>query len=625
MELKQVLDAITKSNYSDYYNEELLKQFGDFLREDIVRSSLEAKASIPAVIKITNEKFKNIIDGNIQPNDTAIALEALRVIVNFLANSDDNRKFLLSTDLGYMAEFWSLINKLFNPDFLSSNMAIIHERIILMLSQFIHNTDLLKEFTTFLNEIDIDKSLISFMEFRISSAVSNEIDFTDLVIPSELFSEITNEMPSKIHSGIPVTKDYIEYLRTLIAAFNFALTLEIDEDDAEEIETTNEVFSYLSNAIYNITSCEDIPNISSTEIHSNILKLIPTVPTNIQNYTLNKRRLFSASGNIASMTNYDNSLDIVMSVEYFRDHETDPYILSACAINLGNYINSVERAESLQRMIENEMPLKDFVKSFLLIKFNDVIQYQAFHLFNNLMSCDIALYLLDNIESLISTTKVVIDNSQYYKEVYDIYTKFIKKLIRFAFIENKDSDLNMFQFSELWDYFNPLVHPGAASEEVFLILTQAFIATKLLETAIVDHKNMPFVSALIENLVSENAFTSQVSSTFVVEKLKTLGIFFKTITSHDISGEVITNVIYNSSPDQYHLRFVTPYYKFLQKLQDLLEQEQNTNNANNAHHLNIIQNNSKFVCATTLAYFNLPHEADETVESITSICQSILK
>ena len=83
--------------------------------------------------------------------------------------------------------------------------------------------------------------------------------------------------------------------------------------------------------------------------------------------------------------------------EYFRNPETDLYILSACAIDLGNYITSVENSESLLVKIDSEIGLQVFIANFYKIKFNDVIQYQAFHLFNNLMSTDIAIHSFDRL------------------------------------------------------------------------------------------------------------------------------------------------------------------------------------------------------------------------------------
>lgn len=625
MELTALLDRITTNDISDDSNEVSLKKFGDFLREDSVRSSPEVRDSIPAVIKIANSKITQIIESEHNATDSSLVLEVLRVLINFLANNDDNRQFLASTDMEYKATFWNLLCKLFGLKVLTANSIHIYERTLLMLTQFIHNTKLLKEFIVFFSEIGMGKCLIAYLKFRNSPSIAPETGFDELAIPTELYSEFITEMSEKTATDKTFANECIEYLEAIIMTFNFALGLGTDEEDEDEMETINDVFSNLANIIYNITLCEDIPNISSTQVHANILQLIPQIPRKMLNFTLNKRRLFSSSGNIASMTNYDNSVDVPMALEYFYNPETDPYILSACAIDLGNYITTVEKAEWLKEQIDAEMSLKKFVENFYKIKFNDVIQYQAFHLFNNLMSRDIALYSFDHYDSLLKSSKVIIDNSQYYKEVFNIYAKFIKKLIRFEFIGRKDHDRNIFQFKDLWSYFNPQDHPGAVSEEVYLILTQAFIATKLLETKSLIHEDTPFVTVLLENLVSDKGLNNEVSSTFLLEKLKTLGIFFKAITNHDINGEVIANVLYDSSPDQYILHFVTPYHNFLQKLQGILDQEHISNNTNNPNQFDIIQNNSKFVCATTLAYFSLPHESSKTVDSIQSICQYILK
>lgn len=625
MELTALLEKIDSIDKPDGSTNELLKKFGDLLREDSVRSSSISKGSIPTVIKITNAELFQVIESGDDASSYSLILEALRVLINFLANNDDNRLFLASSDLDYKATFWSLICKLFSLNTLNAERNVIYERILLMLSQFIHNTDLLKSFIIFFSETGIEKCLIEYLRFIIDSELAAETGFDELMIPIEIYSEFMSEMSDTTSVDMIFANDCKKHLDTIIKVFNFAVRLNVDEHDKEEMDIVNDVFSNLSNIIYNITLCEDIPNLSSTKIHSKILKLIPQLPTKIQNFTLNKRRLFSSSGNIASMTNYDNSVDFSMAIEYFRNPETDPYILSACAIDLGNYITSVEKAELLRVKIDNEIGLKKFITNFYGIKFNDVIQYQAFHLFNNLMSSDIAVYSFENYVSVLKSAKVVVDNGQYYKEVFGIYSKFIKKLIRFAFIEKKNSQISIFEFKDLWNHFNPVDHPGAASEEIYLILTQAFIATKLLETGSVEPENAPFVTSLVENLVSANGLNDDISSTFLLEKLKTLGIFFKTIAAHSINSQVITKVLYDSDPDQYYLHFITPYHIFLEKLQQILDEQRNLNNANSQNQFSVIQNNSKFVCATTIAYCNLSHDTNEEVDAIQSICQSIIR
>ena len=142
----------------------------------------------------------------------------------------------------------------------------------------------------------------------------------------------------------------------------------------------------------------------------------------------------------------------------------------------------------------------------------------------------------------------------------------MKKLILFAFIEEKGSQLTLcIQYKELSNQFFPVDHPGTAFEEIYLILTQAFIATKLLETGSLEHKNVPICYLFGRDLVSAKGLTADVPSTFLLEKLKTLGIFFKTIATHSISGDVITKVLYDSDSDKYHLHFITPYHTFFQR------------------------------------------------------------
>ena len=59
-------------------------------------------------------ELSQIVEAQDGTHNDSLILETLRVLINFLANNDDNRQFLASTDLNYKATFWSLICKLFS-------------------------------------------------------------------------------------------------------------------------------------------------------------------------------------------------------------------------------------------------------------------------------------------------------------------------------------------------------------------------------------------------------------------------------------------------------------------------------------------------------------------------------
>lgn len=609
MNVSTVIIGLTESKTPSELTS-LFKKFGDLLREETVRSSQEVEESITLVTKIaissietfnkesSLSKSKEVNSGEYE----ALLLENFRVLINILADNDRNRRLLIDTvDL----QFWAATS-----EFLGSYcLPRVSSRIVLFLTQFIYNTSEKKSHVSFFVEHSIDDDINLYLTRKLKKCRQEaEIDFPEFASAIELYSEmVTDKSPAQLDV-------YLEL-------FIFLLDQKLDRDD-DDLEYANEIYSNSADIIYSITSLENAPSVGA-DFHQKVFMSIAKIPGDVPNATLIKRKLFASSGNITSVANYDTVLDIFWAVDYFKNGQTlDPYILAACAVAIGNYVTSKEKRVSLTESIENRLGLQAFVTRFHHIKFNDVIQYQAFHMLNNLMSVEVALVSLQNTDSLLSSCKVIVDNGQYYKEVLDLYCKYIKKLIRCAYIDQPSSERSLFSLADLWSYFENS-ESKVPTEEIFLLLCQAFTLSGEFKT--VATENIPFVRKILGHLTADTNFAADVSSPYLLEKLKTLGIFFQNMATNSISGDLITIKIYNGDPDQYTHKFLAPYYCFLQKLQRIIAEAANSSDAAGASQFKVIENNSKFVCASTISWLELSPTRNELVDSIFEVCHTTIR
>lgn len=334
-----------------------LHQWGTQLRDDTARAS--ARPHIPEIVAVVNSTW-----------NTPAESDALRLLINLTAGNDANRGDLAA---GF-GEFWANVVK-----------HIATDRVLLFLTQFVHDTELIKKFGEFFVKAGVFPAIVAYLG-------EEHEDYANAV-----------ELAAEISSNVDPTT-----LWTTPESFEKLVGLVVRLEEPDEIEQ-------LALAIHNISLVE---HIAAPPQHKRLLEALLQVP-HIDNYALVCRRLFGASGNLTSMTSY--RVDIELDVKYLR--ATNAYVVAAAAIALGNAITSAETRRAVRQHVQ-----KQDVHAFLTANFNDIVQYQGLHMLNNLLDEELAEAVLE--VDLSPMNKALVDNYNYYKEVGAIYFKFLQKLIR---------------------------------------------------------------------------------------------------------------------------------------------------------------------------------------------------
>lgn len=573
-----------------------LSSLGDLLRDPEIRSSREVTGYINSLIAITNGAFDHL---KAEPSSKA-AHEAYRVLVNLTADNDANRSCLASLHTANEKVFW-------NNTKLALQMAHLEElaesRILVFLSQFIHNSEQLKEYTGFFQSIHLETSICHYIKAQ--TQVDADVDevFDLLINPLEILAEMAAETSSE-----SLSKSFsLQDVNVLMEAFDTLAGLLSSASDEELAETINEVFTYLSSVLYSTTSVDDIPQIHEvrpTEKLLGVLQKLGSTPIcqNLKDITLIRRRVFSSLGNISSMTTYNNDVDVVTNIETIL-HAVDAYSSSAAAIGLGNSINSRGSQKICLHKIKEQYSLADFISSFFKVPFQDVVQYQAFHLLTNLLDDEVACAILHNkaaTERIQQYTKVVIDNSRYYKEVASIYTKFAKKLVRVGFVEGNE---DMFKYTDIWQAFNNIEQELELSvsielEEINLVLLQALLAH---EHQAAD-QNVSFSKSLLQAAVSDANLNTNVSVRFVLEKIKSIGMLLSLFNQRLVDSTQILTGIYAGDKTDYDMNFLQPLARVLEKLNETVTASGEAEGPGQRAQYDALVNNAKFVAASAVPF-----------------------
>lgn len=562
---------------------ENLNELGTLLRDSEVRSNPHVTNSIPQLAKITNEAVK--------AGDNELLLEVFRVWVNLTADNDKNRDTVATVAPEDLSLFWH------NVSTFNSGEDTLKERVILFLTQFIHNTEQASTFAMFFHGIGITSSLLQYVT-TLEPEEDVEDTFDSVSNGFELISEITKHVkPEEFWAKVG-----IKQFHDLVATANKLVILA----DAE-YPVVGEVFDYISNILYNITLVDDSKDFGNI---SQMYTILDRLPQTFENVTLINRRIFSAVGNITSVPSYDNTKDTELNLSILL-HPQNKYSAAAAAIGLGNCIHSQDTKEALIGEIQSRMPINQFVEAFFGVGFGDIIQYQAFHLLNNAMNQEIATVILGNqaiLTKLTTINKAIVDNSKYYKEVSQIYFKFLRKLVKFGLLDTHSSDIG--PLLPIWQYLDNNENK-LDTEEIFLLLFQATALSFRPESS-----DSAFLRRLVEISFSSSHLQNQSALiTVILEKLKTIGITLQTFNKNSITpDDLASSLLYG---DQFAPRFLAPYTQLLRDLHESIQ-------ANNGPSLGALalQNNCRFVAAATLTWVQGPLTAETT--PLVEVCHQIL-
>lgn len=476
-------------------------------------------------------------------------LEVLRVLVNFCADNDDNRVLLVSNDLS-VAEFWTWVF----TELHEATNGDVCTRAIVLLGQFIHNID----------EAVMSSAIAALIDKGAPQALLEYLRETHDGEVMELVAEFSRAKPTAIQTS---------QLEWIVAT---AMQIELDDDEIDEI------LNYASQAVFNATNVDDR---SGVQLIPSIYRLIQMVPKDTANVVHIKRRLFSACGNVSSYPSYDNWSDIERNEALIGAENTDLYVVAAAAISLGNCVDSRESQERLLRTLDS---VERVVAAVLEAPLGDVVQYQAFHLFNNIMTPAIASNVLSHPALLFRATKVVVDNITYYREIGAVYFKFLRKLIAMG------DATTVLQLTLVWHAVTEC--DDASCSEVKLLLLQVACA----------HKDVAVDRELVRHLISHSLATQgSVDAAYVLQQIKTVAMVLHHYNEEDLRQ------FYR---DQVESGFVLPFAAFLGQLQHAVR----ATDAGAAP----VANNTKFLAASGLK-FGANHTAGAWAE-LAAVCRAVV-
>lgn len=425
------------------------------LRDDAVRADPRWKEIIPGVLK----GYSN------DPKNTA------RVAVNYAADNDENRAFLISDD-PIVQLFWaSAIEDLDGKD----NDACFY--ITVLLSQYLHNiapetkTELLEKFTGF----DIVRKLIAYCDLVFTSPNRGEYAM-------EVLAEYASIVPQKF-SGSD-----LKWAANICDTWN-----RMPDNESGVINASALVLSLAQNETLVIDSASTIEVLYQAMASATSSEV--------------KRILFSACGYVTSAPSYTNSGDIETNVENILSSK-DAYVVAAAAVSLGNCVDSDASRTQLLDSIGSQWP--QVVRKVVSWPYGDVSLLQALHLFNNTMTGETLAVLLekDSYDLLCRITKVAVDNSTYHREVAELFFKFLRKLLVSGHMHHP------LDYKDVWDYI------GNADSAC----GRGVVDMHLLQTLVSDHHAEPSAE-LLKRLFDETLTSGDsVDAHVILLKLHTVAV-----------------------------------------------------------------------------------------------------
>lgn len=373
---------------------------GDRLRDENERASCNA----PGLILMCNAKLSGL--------DEKVILATLRVLVNLAADNDRNRDQMLLDN-----ELWDIVGDLY----LKFENDDVTTRLSILLNQFVHSDRKQENLERLFKLVPLSKIyrkiLFSCTEFKL---------FLAELIKANM-SLIMRDNTNPVY--VSLINDFLEEFESTISE----LDTEFDDSSEEEVDS-------LADTLVNLTLFEDI-DIEPVLMYR-VFRLLGSEIPKLTNVTKIKKKLFAISGNISSMKSI--KINVKTTFDYFLK-STDPYVVSATAITLGNYVTSKERSEEFVTLFQDQ--LEEFTNKLMKTQITDIIQLQSYSCLTKILNVEICGHIVRNYKLLVSTAELVKVNSQYYPLVRTVFVNFIKKFVQIQFVESGEA---IDDYDRLW-------------------------------------------------------------------------------------------------------------------------------------------------------------------------------
>ncbi|KAJ8140122.1 hypothetical protein OY671_006685 [Metschnikowia pulcherrima] len=530
-----------------------LRDLGTHLRDEEIRSCEAARNLIPLVVTF----FKK------EP------FETLRVLINYSADNSENRRFLLSNE-PVLDKFWT--------QFVATDpVEINHDegeegeeeqgRMLSFVKQFIFSAEdeEKKEFLAKLYE----KNVVSWV-FEVYSTFQETHDGrNEIGEPLEFLVEYSRYLPEKVTRS--------EFYNITGGFMN-----SVDPDSGEK-----DTDSFLAHAEF-LFNCTNVPDSNQNFPVETMTELFIEVSQDDNHAVDILRKLFATCGNIYSFPSYDNWQDMPRKVGDVAGPWS--FLIATGAISLGNCVSSKQTQVKLISQINQIRPIDEVARNLFCHKFEDVVYYQAYHFFNNVMTRDIAVKLFsrENASDFFHNTKVIVDNFAYYKEVGFLYMKFLRKLVTMAVLEG---GADAMVFHAAWSYLLNIDE----SAEVLSLLLQAFAKTHDISNSLQE----PILHKML-------SLGETVDINTLLQKITAVAVFFNSYT--------ITEII-KIHDDLFERTFLPQMESFLRQLEQALD---GGSPAGNGAAQSTFENNARFLAL-------MVQEKLQTIEvqygaAVTAIC-----
>lgn len=545
-----MIQALTQSLGDETQTKNSLDEAGTLFREESWRSHPQASDFVRHVLPIVY-------------TNNATALSALRVLINFTADNDANRRYLAG-DSDEVVQFHGLSNEVLFNCHQSLELFPVASRVALFLTQFIRNVsdDDRGEFLGFLKLY-----IPGLFLFLSACATENALDDAANAM------EILNEFPVKTLTG--AIEDPTMASNTTMALLEALITHQ-DPEDPECLLQTSHLLSTLTSA--------DL--VTHVDAHDLLAKL-KEIANETENLAKIKRYLFAAAGNLLTAPDHSSWLTFDKSMAMMLDPSTEPYAVAAVAIDVGNCVRSQQDQQALLVRIEAVAGMQQVVSGLLRRQFSDVVQYQFFHFCNNTINeVNASLYIQEeNYPHLLGLSKVLVDNGKFYQEIFNIYRKFAVKLVRYAF-----KDRSVVPYADLWRL---LMDSETSIGEIAPLLLQAEAARKSDMS-----ENSEFFTRIVHRTT---ALEEPTEAKVLLEKLKALAIVLQ---NHDyVSLEAALGI-------ESARTFLTKLAALLREVSQGLGDDSNTGEAS------VVKNNLIFVAASARKFFDDDSEASISAKNV---------
>lgn len=464
---------------------------GDFLVPSLDALGTLLREETVRNSQIITDLIPNLVSQFCRCTEKSTIFSALRVFINLTADSDSNRLALIEYD-----DFWLSIQRWIDTD-----------RTSIFLAQFVKNSDHITKFAAHFYNMKFDELLFK--------ELVRDFD----IYVAEVLAEIWTPEILQPH----FKPKAVGYVKQIIEMYKL-------EHDEEEYEL-------LSRMMYNLTQFDDL------EFDTSLLPLVYEIFDIYTESSKVNRQLFSTVGNLSSMKNFGDVRNVKSALNALNS--SNLYLKAACYLVVGNYITSVDTRDEVMRLVDNQ-----FIETYFNQPFNDVVQYQSVHTIKHLLVPETS-YLVINNPKLLVFSKIICDNKNYYKEVYDNYINFIKKLINLSFPQG-----DIYQYNELWQTID--------NPDIYIQLSK-------------------FMNE------DENTVNDQIAAKLFLEPFPAEAV------------RIMERIKYASVVVKSHPNWVKQLQKNPQFLQQMQQLEQMLKNGNDSQEFKVIVNNSKFLSATLLS------------------------